>query len=169
MDEGNAAAGRAPPFTVHEFFSGSFTNRCDFCVSMYYCGCNGNSATRHSADAGLRDWPTMNDLFDLLRTVFSPSAWGIPGVGAIPDEAFIVLLALSVSGALILDFFIPHRTYVNGLLNSGALFFSGLGAYYTYNAFGFRGLDSVVVAAIVANVGMMITALLIIFFSRKTA
>lgn len=136
---------------------------------MYYYGCNDAALHGGWLNATERDLPTMNNLFELLRTVFTPSAWGIPGFGVVPDETFLVLLILSISGALILNFFIPHRTYVNGILNGAALFISGLAANFAYDAAGFRGLDSIMVGAIVSNVGMMITALLIIYFSRKTA
>ncbi len=110
----------------------------------------------------------MDNLFDLLRTVFLPSGWGIPGLSAVPDESFLVILMLSISGALILNFFIPHRTWVNGILNFAALFVSGVTANFAYDMAGFRGLNSVTVAAIVANAGMIICGLVIIFLSRRT-
>jgi hypothetical protein len=110
----------------------------------------------------------MDSLFDLLRTVFLPSAWGIPGLSAVPDESFLVILVLSVSGALILNFFIPHRTWVNGILNFLALFVSGVTANFAYDIAGFRGLNSVTVAAIVANAGMIVCGLVIVFLSRRT-
>jgi hypothetical protein len=109
----------------------------------------------------------MDQLFDLLRTVFLPSSWGIPGLSGVPDESFLVILILSVTGSLILNFFIPHRTWVNGILNFVALFAAGITANFAYDFLGFRGLSSVTVAAIVSNAGMIVCGLLIIFFSRR--
>jgi hypothetical protein len=109
----------------------------------------------------------MDQLFHLLGAVFSPSTWGIPGLSTVPNEAFLVIVILSVSGALILNFFIPHRNWVNGILNFAALLVSGITANFIYEMAGFRGLSSVTAAAIVANAGMILCGLLIVFLSRR--
>ncbi|MFO1088958.1 MAG: hypothetical protein U1E46_05190 [Hyphomicrobiales bacterium] len=112
----------------------------------------------------------MSSLLDLLRGFISPSQWlGIPGLGFIPDETFVVMAIFSVVGALILNFFVQHRTWMNGAINAGALLASGVVANFAYQAVGYKVLDSVAIAAVVANVGMIIMALLIIYFSRNAA
>lgn len=106
-------------------------------------------------------------MFDLLRALFAPLSWMLPGLSTLPDEALLVILILSATGAVILSFFISHPTWFNGILNFLALFAAGLTAIFFYDAAGFRGFNSVTVAAIVANAGMILCGLLIIFLSRR--
>jgi len=106
-------------------------------------------------------------MFDLLQAIFASLHWTLPDLSALPVEALLVTLILSATGAVILSFFVPHPTWFNGILHFLALFAAGITAIFFYDAAGFRGFDSVAMASIVANAGMILCGLLIIFLSRR--
>jgi hypothetical protein len=110
-------------------------------------------------------------LLHLFGISFAWPSWlPYPGnLTLLPDGTLLLMIVMSLVGAVILQSFLPYSTWFNSAVNVSALFIGGLLANIVYAWTGVHFLDATLSALLVANMGMTIAGLLVIAAYRNAA
>ena len=110
----------------------------------------------------------MNDFLSLLGVHINWGSYLPFGAGDLGTTPLIIVCAMCLIGTTIINSFVKFNSLFNTIMNFTGLFAGAYVANIFARTFHIPGIDSMVMIAVAANIGMCVAAMMLLVYHRNS-